>query len=193
MQMGSKAAMKALTSLGVMGAIVALRGIAGAGQPQIPVFVHVAAPATVVVHRNVNPIKPATVSIKVTIDKGYHLQGNNAKDPYIPTTATVQAPEGVIIGKIVYPPSVKKEFSGETIPVYESKVEIKIPISLSSKVKVGELKVPVTINYHGCNSTSCYPPSKISTTINVKVRRDSITSGDCSIEYGHPSKTLKAH
>lgn len=139
-----------------------------AAQPSAPAFVHItAAPITVL--KNVHPARAMTAVIKIVIDKGYHLQGNNAKDPYIPTTATVDVPAGITIGKIVYPPSIRKEFSGETLPVYESKVDIKIPITVAGTVKTGKLTLPVTIKYQGCNSTACYPPSHIATTITVNV------------------------
>ena len=157
----------AQTALVLVAATLAIRGTVVTAQPSPPEFVHVA------------PLKDikaalggtATIVLKITIDKGYHLQGNNAKDPYIPTTATITAPAGITIGKIVYPPSVKKEFTGETLPVYESKIEIKIPITIAKSVKPGDLKLPITVNYQGCNDKSCYPPTKLSTTAPLTVSK----------------------
>ncbi len=134
--------------------------------PTPPSFVHAAATAPTAA-----PGAPVTVSLALTIEKGYHLQGNNAKDPYVPTTVTVGSVPGVTAGKIVYPPSIKKEFTGEVLPVYEGKVVIKVALTLAKSVKPGSLKVPLTVNYQGCNTQSCYPPTKLATTAVVTVAK----------------------
>lgn len=134
-------------------------------QPATPVFVHAtSAPVTVA------PGATATVVLKINIDKDYHLQGNNAKDPYVPTTVTLTAPTGVTIGKIVYPPSIRKQFSGETLPIYEGAATIKITMTVGAKVKPGTINIPVAINYQGCNNTSCYPPTKMTAAVTITVK-----------------------
>ena len=132
--------------------------------PAPPTFVHAAA-ASPAAKRGTS----VTVSLTLNVDKGYHLQGNNAKDPYVPTTVTVGAAPGVTAGKIIYPPAIKKEFTGEVLPVYEGKIVIKVPLTFAKSVKAGTVKVPLTVNYQGCNTQSCYPPTKLSTTASVVV------------------------
>jgi DsbC/DsbD-like thiol-disulfide interchange protein len=146
----------------VMGALAV--GRLEAQPPVAPVFVHASAAAPAAKRGTA-----VTVTLALTIDKGYHLQGNNAKDPYVPTTVTVGSAPGVTAGKIIYPPAIKKEFTGEVLPVYEGKVLIKVPLTLAKTLKAGTVKVPLTVNYQGCNTQSCYPPSKLSTTASIAV------------------------
>jgi len=151
--------------LALLGSALVAHSRVAMAQPGLPVFVHVATAAPVTIAAGATGM----VTIKITIDKGYHVQGNNAKAPYVPTVATVAATGGVTAGKIAYPPSVKKEFTGETLPVYENKVDIKIPLSVAANAKKGSVNVPVSIGYQGCNTTSCYPPGKLATTVTVKI------------------------
>ncbi len=165
MRVGSKTSIVSAVSLTLLGAVLMIRGVAVAAQTHAPVFVHVAPSQPVTAAGG----SSTTIVLKLTIDKGYHLQGNNAKDPYIPTTAAVRAPSGITVGKIAYSPSVKKAFSGETLPVYENLVVIRIPITIGRAVKAGDLKLPVTINYQGCNDKSCFAPTTLTTNVAVKV------------------------
>ncbi len=139
-------------------AIAALSpSIRSVAQPRQPAFVHAAPVNPVTVEKG----KTTVVTLKITIDKGYHLQGANAKDPYVPTSVTATLPPGVSLGKISYPPSVKKEFTGETLPVYETKIDIKVPLIGGDSMSPGKSSIHFVVNYQGCNTTSCYPPTKL--------------------------------
>src|SRR6476659_7950913 len=48
----------------------------------------------------------ARVALKVSLPEGLHVQSNKPRDPLlIPTELTVDAPPGVTVTEIVYPPS----------------------------------------------------------------------------------------
>ena len=113
--------------------------------------------------------KAFTIVVTLAIDDKYHLQGHDAKDPYIPTVVTLGQTKGFKPGKVVYPASVVKEFSGEKLPVYMNKVEIKIPVTPDATVKPGKYTLPVTVSYQGCNEKACYPPDKATTQVSVTV------------------------
>lgn len=154
----------AIGRIAIAGAMLML-ALIGTVRAQNPVFVHVAATSP----KSAAPGTPFTLVVTVTIDKDYHIQGNNAKDPYIPTVVTIGPVKGVTIGKIVYPPAVKKEFSGELLPVYEKKVEIKATLTADKGVKPGKITLPVSVKYQGCNDKVCYPPSTLKAEATVEV------------------------
>ncbi len=145
--------------------VLGMTGVRTNAQPRAPKYVAVTATPP----KSAPVGKPFTIAVTVNIEDRYHLQGHDAKDPYIPTVATVGQTKGFKPGKVVYPASVVKEFSGDKIPVYENKIQIKIPVTPDATVKPGKYTLPVTISYQGCNEKSCYPPDKTTVQVTVNV------------------------
>jgi thiol:disulfide interchange protein DsbD len=110
-----------------------------------------------------------TLTVSVTVDKPYHIQGNPAKQDYIPTVVTVGPVAGVKATQVVYPKPVVVQAGGDRLPVYEGTVAVKVRIAVAGSVKPGALAVPVQVSYQGCNDKVCYPPNKIKAQASVRV------------------------
>ena len=148
-----------------MALVLSLAGMHSQAQPKGPKYLTVEATPP-----KMAPVgKPLTILVVLTIADKYHLQGHDAKDPYIPTVVTVGQTKGFKPGKTVYPASVVKEFTGEKLPVYEKKILIKVPVTPDATVKPGKYTLPITVSYQGCNEQSCYPPTKTTVQVDVNV------------------------
>jgi thiol:disulfide interchange protein DsbD len=155
-----------------MSAALALLGIAGGSGPSAlaqlgapPKFVKAAATAP----KSVEPGKPFTLTVAVTIDKPYHIQSNPPKQDYIPTELEVGDVKGFKIGKVVYPKATEARIGDETLPVYEGTVEIKVPVTPDKTLKPGKFTLPLTLKFQGCNEKVCYPPTSVKTDAAITV------------------------
>jgi thiol:disulfide interchange protein DsbD len=124
--------------------------------------------------------------VSIDIQPGYHIQANNAKDPYIPTKVTVTAPEGFKIGTPVYPESKLIDSFGEKLLVFEGKISVKVPITPPATAK-GSQEMGVKIAYQACNDTACDPPAD--TTAFAEV---TITPGSATPPAKKPSPAKRA-
>ena len=157
-------AVMASLGMALMVGVVALRSHAQPGAQKV-VTVTATPPKTAPVG------KPFTIVVALNIADQYHLQGHDTKDPNIPTVVSLGQTKGFKPGKVVYPASVIREFSHEKLPVYEKKVEIKIPVTPDATVKPGKYTLPVTVSYQGCNDHSCFPPDKTTVQVSVTVSK----------------------
>src|SRR5207248_2297883 len=66
--------------------------------------------------------KAFDMTVSIEIEPGYHIQANNAKDPYIPTKVEVTAPEGFKVGAATFPASKVIDSFGEKLAVFDSKI-----------------------------------------------------------------------
>ena len=113
--------------------------------------------------------KAFDVVVAVTIDKPYHIQANPTKQEYIPTVVQVGSVKGFSAGKVAYPAAKQEKFGDEMLPIYEDKVEIKVPVTAQKSLKPGKYKLPVTVSYQACDEKNCFPPAKITTEATVTV------------------------
>lgn len=144
------------TALAVLASVV-WSGQSAQAQFGTPKFIK----ATAVAPKTVEPGKPFTLKVAVSIDKPYHIQSNPPKQDYIPTELEVGPLKGFKVGKPVYPKATEAETGGEKLPVYEGNVEITVEVTPDKTVKPGKVTLPVTLKYQGCNDKVCFPPSSV--------------------------------
>ena len=103
------------------------------------------------------------VALKVTVPEGLHTQSNRPRDKaLIPTTLTIDAPAGVTVDEIVWPPSIDLVQAGGDKPlaVFEREFLIGATLSLPGSRSFAEnLTVPAKLRYQACDSNLCYPPA----------------------------------
>jgi len=102
----------------------------------------------------------ARVALKVSLPEGLHTQSNKPRDPLlIPTELTIDAPAGVTVDEIVWPPSTDLSQAGQDKPlaVFEREFLIGVQLSLRT-VAAGDVAVPATLRYQACDANLCYPP-----------------------------------
>ena len=104
----------------------------------------------------------ARVALKVSVPEGLHTQSNKPRDPLlIPTTLKVDAPAGVGVEEIVWPPAtdLKQVASDTPLAVFEREFVVGTTLSLAPTVTSGELHVPGKLRYQACDVNLCYPPA----------------------------------
>jgi len=104
----------------------------------------------------------ARVALRVSVPEGLHTQSNKPRDPLlIPTTLKVEAPAGVTVEEIVWPPPIDlKQVTGDTpLAVFEREFLVGAKLSIAENVTSGELHVPGKLRYQACDVNLCYPPA----------------------------------
>jgi len=90
---------------------------------------------------------PARLALRVALPEGFHVQSDAPRDPtLIPTVLTIDAPSGVSVEEIVYPPPVDLEQVGQKQPlvVFEREFAIGVVIRVDSKTAPGEIALPAS-------------------------------------------------
>jgi hypothetical protein len=78
---------------------------------------------------------PATLrlALKVSLPEGLHTQSNKPLDPtLIPTVLTIDAPAGVTVDEIVYPPAIELKQQGleQPLAVFEHEFVVGVQVTL---------------------------------------------------------------
>ena len=105
----------------------------------------------------------ARVALKVSLPEGLHTQSNKPRDPLlIPTELTIDAPVGVTVKEIVFPPSTDLKQIGQDQPlaVFEQTFAIGVQLAIASPAAAGRITVPFHLRYQACDANLCYAPAK---------------------------------
>jgi thiol:disulfide interchange protein DsbD len=100
------------------------------------------------------------VALKVSLPEGLHTQSNRPRDPLlIPTELSVDAPAGVTVDEIVWPPSTDLNQAGQDKPlaVFEREFVVGVQLSLAA-AQADDLTLPAKLRYQACDANLCYPP-----------------------------------
>lgn len=116
------------------------------------------------------------LAVVLNLKHPYHVNPDPSRtsDPYIPTIVevTTDAP-GITIGPAQYPEphQVKVNYAGEagTVPAYEGKVVVYVPVIVDQDAEVGSRTLDVKVSYQACDDTSCYMPGAKTTQATLDV------------------------
>lgn len=139
-----------------LGAFALISSLAVARESVVAVSAR--APGTVVAG------KPFIITVKFSIQDGYHIYGPNKIATGIPTAVSVTAPSGFNIKKTVYPATTMFKALGETIPVLMGTPSVKVTVSTPKTAK-GKRTFLVHVMSQACNDRTC----KLPQTDNLKV------------------------
>jgi len=115
----------------------------------------------------------AEASVRLAIKNNYHVNANPATEKFlIPTVLSVAPEAGITVDKIAYPKPVKRKFTYSKVPldIYEGDAVIKLTLSAPRDLKPGRHTLPAELRVQPCDDTTCYPPSKIATGVEVTIR-----------------------
>ncbi len=115
---------------------------------------------------------PARIALKVSLPEGLHTQSNKPRDEsLIPTQLTVDAPSGVTVNEIVWPPSSDLAQAGVDMPlaVFEREFLIGVSLQLAPSAAAGDLVIPGRLRYQACNANVCFPPVTTAVQWNLQV------------------------
>jgi cytochrome c biogenesis protein CcdA/thiol-disulfide isomerase/thioredoxin len=102
------------------------------------------------------------LALKVSLPEGLHTQSNKPLDPtLIPTVLTVDAPAGMTVDEIVYPPAIELRQQGleQPLSVFEREFVVGVQVTLGPAVAAGDLPLPARLRYQACNDMICFPPA----------------------------------
>ena len=128
---------------------------------------------------------PVRLALKVTLPDGLHTQSNKPRDPtLIPTEFTIDAPAGVQVDEVVFPPTTDLKQAGQDQPlaVFEHEFALGVRVTLAASLPVGDLVVPAHLRYQACDANLCYAP----TTANFEWTLHIIAAGAKAAGPGDP-------
>jgi thioredoxin:protein disulfide reductase len=137
------------------------------------------------------------LALEVSLPEGLHTQSNKPRDPtLIPTVLTIDAPPGVVIDEVVFPPSTDLKQAGidQPLAVFEREFAIGVQVTLPSATPIGTLTLPAHLRYQACDANLCYPPSTADVAWDLHVVPASTTADGArdarfaAIAFGHGQK-----
>jgi len=130
------------------------------------------ADVTPLVERSVHAGESARVALRVSLPEGLHTQSNKPRDEnLIPTELTIDAPVGVTVKEIAWPPATDLVQAGVNKPlaVFEQTFPIGVELALAPTLPAGDLVVPARLRYQACDANLCYAPATASVTWTIPV------------------------
>lgn len=103
-----------------------------------------------------------SLAVEIRIDPPYHINAQTPSEDFlIPTTLTIETPEGITLGKLSFPEAkIKKfEFSESPLAVYEETILIFTTLSISTDVTVSEFTLKGIVGYQACDDHTCMAPA----------------------------------
>ncbi len=100
------------------------------------------------------------LALKVSLPEGLHTQSNKPREEaFIPTVLRVDAPDGMTVDEIVWPPATDLAQAGANLPlsVFEHEFLIGLQISVPAAAR-GNLTIPAKLRYQACDENLCYAP-----------------------------------
>ncbi len=153
------------------GLVVAALISMGSGTGQPPRLSYAEATA-VTVGEPVRAGTTARVLLQIKVAPGFHIQSDKPRDPsLIPLTLTIDAPAGVSVSGLTFPPS--KDFtlkgSDQPLAVFEGAFPIEARLEIAKDHPAGAITVPARLRYQACDDTTCFRPTTIaaSWTLNI--------------------------
>ena len=114
------------------------------------------------------------LAVKVRLPEKIHVQSNKPREAaFIPTVLTVEAPAGLQVDKIGYPPAsdLKQEGLDQPLAVFGREFTITVEAKLAKDVRAGEIDVPARLRYQACDELVCYPPANVDTRWRLRVSK----------------------
>lgn len=126
------------------------------------------------------------LALKVSLPEGLHTQSDKPSDPaLIPTMLTIDAPAGVTVDEVVYPPAkdFKQEGQDQPLSVFEQTFALGVQVTLAPDVAEGNLVVPARLRYQACNEVMCFAPttSDVQWTMTVVPTSTAVTSSEDAV------------
>jgi thiol:disulfide interchange protein DsbD len=164
--MGSRARVKAVAALALIGAVLFPMA---AAQAQVE-----SSRATISGALNVSALQPgksALLAIPVEIAPGFHAQSHAPLDKnLIPFTVQMTENPHVRFGEPVYPPGEVHNYPAlGAVSQYVGKIVIFVPVEVKSDAPPGSIELAGSANYQICDDSTCFPPEDSSFSVSSNV------------------------
>jgi len=121
----------------------------------------------------IRPGGSAETSIRMTIDKGYHVNANPPTFPYLKPTELVFKPAPpTSVDLIIYPTATtrKFQFAEKPLAVYEGEIVIKVQLKVEKGAPKGKQNFSGKLRVQACDEEVCYPPGERDIVIPVNIQ-----------------------
>ena len=116
---------------------------------------------------------PVRLALKVSLPESLHTQSNKPLDPtLIPTVLTIDAPAGVTVDEIVYPPAIELKQQGleQPLAVFEHEFVVGAQVTLGpGRARRATSSLPGRLRYQACNDMMCFPPVTVEFAWSLRV------------------------
>src|SRR5215472_11610457 len=105
------------------------------------------------------------IAVVMKIRPGFHVNAREKSEQYlIATDLKAQLPAGFSSGEVVYPKGKLETFtfSKKPLNVYQDTVILRMPVTASTSVPLGEQRIPLKLRYQACSTELCLPPATLS-------------------------------
>jgi thiol:disulfide interchange protein DsbD len=144
-------------------------------------------PVSVEVYTSLSSVPPGgTIDLAVVLRMklAWHVNAAKVNDAYlIPTTVSVEPPEGMAVRPPVYPRGIEKTlaFSDEPLLLYDGTVHIGIRADVAPETEPGEKSLKLNVTYQPCDFEKCLAPE--TKTFEIPIRVSPATE---AIDATHP-------
>lgn len=112
-------------------------------------------------------------AVVMDIPSGFHVHSNRPLEKFlIATQLQIEAPKGVRVGQVVYPPAVLRslKFSKNRVSVYEGKATMRFNVAVPANFGSDSTEVKARLRYQSCNDELCFPPQTREVTIPIRIK-----------------------
>jgi hypothetical protein len=108
------------------------------------------------------------LTVELAIEPGLHIYGQPIPEGYTPLAIDIAPIEDMVVGNPKWPTPHPFRFAGldETLYVYEGKIAVSLPVTLTQEG--GDQTLDVGVRYQACSHTDCFMPSSISLRLPVR-------------------------
>jgi hypothetical protein len=160
--------------------------VLGRASPQRVVTTDLTAP-----DRPVRPGQALTLSIRLDIQEGWHVNSNTPNLEYlIPTKIEFPDSGSVRVDQVVYPEArlVRLKFADTKLSVYEGANTIRATIRPPRESKPGERTVRARLTYQSCSDATCLAPETIEFLVPLRVEGEPVSLGEMGSPAGGGSQ-----
>ena len=111
-------------------------------------------------------------AIVIDIPSGYHINSNRPLESYlIATQLKVDAPSGIRVGPVRYPPAKMQKFafSPKALSVYEGRAILRFNVTVPANYSGGSADFKARVRLQSCNEEVCFPPKTQEVNISIGV------------------------
>ena len=121
------------------------------------------------------PGKAGTATLRFEVSEGKHVNSSKpTSELLIPTKLTLEAPAGITVGKISYPPGQDLTFPfapDEKLNVYTGAFPVTVQLRAAAGAAQGARSIRGELLYQACNDRACFPPKRLPVQFEVKVQK----------------------
>lgn len=114
--------------------------------------------------------KPQPQQLNFVINSGLHINSHTPKSTFlIPTTLTLDAPAGVQIASIEYPPGMEYHFAfspKDSLSVYTGEFGLLVHM----RARPGHYTLHGQLHYQACDNRACNPPKTLPVTLDLSAQ-----------------------